>query len=74
MTHHYTPGPRQAKAEIPVLDAEYTEPKPMRIEVHDYAHPAKRRRYVDAGWLLGLGIVACVSGMLALVMLLAGMW
>lgn len=63
MTRKYTPGPRQAKAEIPVLDAEYIEQK-----------PTQRRRYVDAGWLLGLGIVACVSGMVALVMLAGGMW
>jgi hypothetical protein len=50
------------------------EETPMRIEVHDYAEPKPRARYVDTGWWLGLGIVACVSGMVALWMLLAGMW
>lgn len=49
------------KRKTPVYDAEYFEPKP-------------RARYVDTGWWLGLGIVACVSGMVALVMLMWGMW
>lgn len=77
MTAPYTPGPRQAKAEIPVLDAQQIEPKPMRVEVHEYAWlegPPKRRRYVDPSWLLALGFVACVSGVVALVMLAGGMW
>ena len=47
----------------------------MHVEVHDAEPKAKpRARYVDTGWLLGLGIVACVSGMVALWMLVAGMW
>lgn len=48
----------------------------MHVDVYDAEppKPAKRVRYVDTGWWLGLGIVACVSGMVALVMLMWGMW
>lgn len=46
----------------------------MSMHVYDAEPPKPRPRYVDPLWLFGLGIVACVSGMVALVMLMWGMW
>ena len=59
---------KRENTKTPVYDAEYIESSsgPWRHK--------PRARYADTGWWLGLGIVACVSGMVALVMLVGGMW